>query len=174
MTHPPLTPSLCSLHSRAHRYPAKEGQSGYDHMQQIRSHLANCGVTSGNVVKDGGEAQLEMQNTPAGALSGGQRSRVALAAVSFKQPHLLVLDEPTNNLDLESVSALAESVRDFEGAVVCVSHDQHFVNTIANEAWVVGGPRKKVVRVESFDHYRKVQLTKLNKTMAEQEAAKQR
>ena len=144
-------------------------KSAYEHLQRIRSHLASCGVTSGSKSTDGGEAVLEMQNTPAGALSGGQRSRVAMAAVSFKEPHLLVLDEPTNNLDLESIAALADSVQKFEGAVVCVSHDQYFVNRIANEAWVVGGPKKRVVRVESFEAYRAVQLKKLNKAMAEQE-----
>jgi ABC-type protease/lipase transport system fused ATPase/permease subunit len=48
------------------------------------------------------------------ALSGGQRSRVALAAVSFARPHLLVLDEPTNNLDLEAVAALADAVDAFQ------------------------------------------------------------
>jgi ATP-binding cassette subfamily F protein 3 len=151
-------------------FAAPSGVSAYEHLQRIRSHLANCGVTSGAKVGEGQEAVLEMQNTPAGALSGGQRSRVAMAAVSFKEPHLLVLDEPTNNLDLESVAALADSVSKFEGAVVCVSHDQYFVNRIANEAWVVGGPKKKVVRVESFEAYRADQLRKLNIKMAEAEA----
>ena len=47
-----------------------------------------------------------------------------MAAVSFVRPHLMVMDEPTNNLDLESVAALAECVQRFEGAVVVVSHDQ--------------------------------------------------
>ena len=56
------------------------------------------------------------QATPSGALSGGQRSRVALAAVSYARPHLLVLDEPTNNLDLEAVAALADAVEAFQGA----------------------------------------------------------
>mmetsp|Transcript_21509 Transcript_21509/g.44843 ORF Transcript_21509/g.44843 Transcript_21509/m.44843 type:complete len:720 (+) Transcript_21509:81-2240(+) len=119
-------------------FKAKEGVSGYDHLQGLRSHLAKCGVTSGGDSKRDGDLVLEMQNTPAGALSGGQRSRVAMAAVSYREPHLLVLDEPTNNLDLESVAALAESVKAFKGAVICVSHDQHFVEQISNEAWVVG------------------------------------
>mmetsp|Transcript_67210 Transcript_67210/g.115405 ORF Transcript_67210/g.115405 Transcript_67210/m.115405 type:complete len:114 (+) Transcript_67210:3-344(+) len=105
---------------------------------------------------------MDLQTVPAAALSGGQRSRVALAAVSFQEPHLLVLDEPTNNLDLESVAALAEAVKQFKGAVVCVSHDQFFVNAIATEAWVVGGPGKVVKRVESFGAYRAAQLKKLN------------
>lgn len=73
--------------------------------------------------------------------------------------NLLVLDEPTNNLDLESVAALAECVKKFEGAVVLVSHDQFFVSEVANEVWVVGAG--KVRKAESFEKYRAQQLRKL-------------
>jgi ATPase subunit of ABC transporter with duplicated ATPase domains len=62
-------------------------------------------------------------------------------------------------LDLESVSALAEAVKAFKGAVVVVSHDQFFVNEVANEVWVVGDG--KVKQVPSFDAYRKKQLQQL-------------
>jgi ATP-binding cassette subfamily F protein 3 len=92
-------------------YKAPDGVSAFAHLQRLRSHLASCGVSgggggsaSGPVEGGVGEAtSLNLQTTPCAALSGGQRSRVALAAVSFSEPHLLVLDEPTNNLDLESV-----------------------------------------------------------------------
>ena len=94
-------------------------------------------------------------------LSGGQRARVALAAVSYAQPHVLILDEPTNNLDLESVAALADAVESFKGGVILVSHDQYFVTEVANEAWVVAGNRVK--QVESFAKYRAAQLKKLKK-----------
>jgi ATP-binding cassette subfamily F protein 3 len=159
--------SLSPLQYMMQLYKAPEGTSAFDHLQSLRSHLAGCGVTGGSgstapVQGAVGEApSLNLQTTPCAALSGGQRSRVALAAVSFREPHLLVLDEPTNNLDLESVAALAESVRNFQGAVVCVSHDQFFVNAIATEAWVVGGASKQVRRVESFAAYRAVQLKRL-------------
>lgn len=63
--------------------------------------------------------------------------------------------------DLESVAALAESVRSFKGAVICVSHDQFFVQTVANEAWVVNDG--KVKQVESFEAYRSKQLKLLGK-----------
>ena len=59
------------------------------HLLTLRTHLDRSGVPT------------TKQTVPAHALSGGQRSRVALAAVSYVQPHLLILDEPTNNLDLE-------------------------------------------------------------------------
>ena len=91
--------------------------------------------------------------------TGGQRSRVALAAVSYVEPHVLVLDEPTNNLDLESVAALADCVERFEGGVILVSHDQYFVGRVAREVWVVG--RGAVKKAESFDKYRAQQLKKL-------------
>ena len=69
-------------------------------------HLASCGVTGG---------QPDLQNLPFSALSERQRSRVALDAVSYHKPHILFLDEPTNNLDLESVAALASSIKTFKG-----------------------------------------------------------
>ena len=131
-------------------------------MQTLRGHLASCGVTSGSSnTANGASKVFDLQNTPSSALSGGQRSRVALAAVSFARPHVLILDEPTNNLDLEAVAALAKCVQAFEGAVICVSHDQFFVQEVANEAWVVSGGA--VTRVESFQAYRAAQLKVLSK-----------
>ena len=126
------------------RFP---GDGSYNNEMALRSHLAGCGVTS------------EMMSLPASALSGGQRSRVSLAAVSYTQPHVLVLDEPTNNLDLESVVALADCIEKFAGGVVLVSHDQYFVSRVAKEVWVVekGGVKK----AESFDKYRAAQLAQL-------------
>lgn len=129
------------------------GDGSYAHELKIRSHLASCGVSGG---------EPDLQNVPSAALSGGQRSRVALAAVSYSKPHVLVLDEPTNNLDLESVAALAASVKAFKGAVIVVSHDQYFVTQVANEAWVVD--RGTVKRVASFEAYRTKQLKLLNKS----------
>ena len=147
--------TMTPLQFLAHQYP---GDGSYEHKQILRGHLSSCGVTSGS----GANKQIpDLQNTPASALSGGQRSRVALASVSFAKPHVLVLDEPTNNLDLESVAALAESVQQFKGAVICVSHDQFFVQAVANEAWVVNGG--KVRKVESFEAYRNKQLKVLEK-----------
>lgn len=151
--------SLTPLEFLRSQFP---GDGSYEHMQKLRSHLSSCGVTSGSSNNASGASKVfDLQNTPAKGLSGGQRSRVALAAVSFAQPHVLVLDEPTNNLDLESVAALAECVKNFEGAVICVSHDQYFVTAVANEAWVVSGGIVK--QVESFDSYRAAQYKVLSK-----------
>mmetsp|Transcript_30482 Transcript_30482/g.73134 ORF Transcript_30482/g.73134 Transcript_30482/m.73134 type:complete len:749 (-) Transcript_30482:30-2276(-) len=136
------------------------GDGSYEHLQKLRGHLSSCGVTSGSsIAAAGGTKTKDLQNTPASALSGGQRSRVALAAVSYARPHVIIMDEPTNNLDLESVAALADCVKQFEGAVICVSHDQFFVQSVANEAWVVNDG--KVKQVESFEAYRNAQFKKL-------------
>ena len=141
--------TLTPLQFLARQFP---GDGSREHDHKLRSHLAGCGV-------QGGAKETDLQSVPISALSGGQRSRVAMAAVSFARPHLLVLDEPTNNLDLESIAALAECVQKFEGGVILVSHDQFFVSAVATEAWVVNGG--KVRQVESFDAYRKKQLKKL-------------
>ena len=84
----------------SHAFDIHTDISAYDYALKLRSHLASCGVPGGS--KDG--TVPDLQNLPIAAMSGGQRARVALAAVSYKRPHILVLDEPTNNLDLESVS----------------------------------------------------------------------
>jgi len=125
------------------------GDHSNAHELAMRGHLATCGVDT------------VQQQVAAAALSGGQRSRVAMAAVSFERPHLLVMDEPTNNLDLGSIEALAESVKQFEGGVVLVSHDQFFVSQVANEVWNVGGGTVK--KLESFDAYRAKILKKISK-----------
>mmetsp|Transcript_133004 Transcript_133004/g.331866 ORF Transcript_133004/g.331866 Transcript_133004/m.331866 type:complete len:785 (+) Transcript_133004:53-2407(+) len=106
----------------------------------LRSHLEQCGI----------EARLF--DISGAALSGGQRSRLAMAIVSFERPHILIMDEPTNNLDLASIDALAEAVGRFDGGVVLVSHDQHFVRRVAREVWVVEGGAVKPCRC-GFEEY---------------------
>merc|ERR1711964_95516 len=79
-------------------------------------------------------------------LSGGQKSRVALSICTYKQPHLLYLDEPTNHLDMETIDALVDCVKKFEGAVVMVSHDQYFLSQLATEFWSVADGKVSVYR----------------------------
>jgi elongation factor 3 len=71
------------------------------------------------------------------ALSGGQKVKVVLAAAMWSQPHILILDEPTNYLDRESLGALANAIADFEGGVVIISHNNEFVSTLCPEEWVM-------------------------------------
>ncbi|MCX5045535.1 ABC-F family ATP-binding cassette domain-containing protein [Aldersonia sp. NBC_00410] len=98
-----------------------------------------------NVLSGIGISGLGM-DTPIDDLSGGERRRVALAAALVQDLDLLVLDEPTNHLDVEGVQWLAEHLLARRSALVVVTHDRWFLDTIATSTWeVVGG------RVESYE-----------------------
>ena len=66
-------------------------------------------------------------------LSGGEKSRLALAKLLLDPPDVLLLDEPTTHLDLASVQALVNALKDFEGAICCISHDIYFMNEVATQ-----------------------------------------
>eukprot|EP00201_Polytomella_parva_P021393 CAMPEP_0175048820 /NCGR_PEP_ID=MMETSP0052_2-20121109/6407_1 /TAXON_ID=51329 ORGANISM="Polytomella parva, Strain SAG 63-3" /NCGR_SAMPLE_ID=MMETSP0052_2 /ASSEMBLY_ACC=CAM_ASM_000194 /LENGTH=1151 /DNA_ID=CAMNT_0016312937 /DNA_START=110 /DNA_END=3568 /DNA_ORIENTATION=+ len=68
-------------------------------------------------------------------LSGGQKVKLVLAAAMWHCPHLLILDEPTNYLDRDSLGALATAIKEFEGGVVMISHHNEFVGALSNEIW---------------------------------------
>jgi len=70
----------------------------------------------------------ELTETPVGSLSGGERSRLLLAREFAREANLLVLDEPTNDLDLETLDLLQEVIADYEGTVLIVSHDRDFLD----------------------------------------------
>jgi ATPase subunit of ABC transporter with duplicated ATPase domains len=70
-------------------------------------------------------------------LSGGLKSRVVLAAAVWSSPHLVCLDEPTNFLDKNTLNALVEALTNFKGAVVVISHNQEFVDKVAQECWLL-------------------------------------
>lgn len=79
-------------------------------------------------------------------LSGGQKSRVAFACLALTNPHILVLDEPSNHLDIEAMDALSDALRNFQGGVLMVSHDVTMLQTVCTSLWVCDGGT-----VEKFD-----------------------
>merc|ERR1711898_65722 len=81
----------------------------------VESHLKNVGL----------DAEFATHHRIS-ALSGGQKVKVVLGAAMWMQPHLVILDEPTNYLDRESLGALADAIREFEGGVVIISHNNDF------------------------------------------------
>lgn len=98
-------------------------------------------------------------------LSGGQKARVALADLTCRQPDVLILDEPTNNLDIESIDALAEAINDFTGGVVIVSHDERLIRETDCQLWIVED--KSINEMDGdFDDYRKELLEQLGETVA--------
>ncbi|CAL0323066.1 unnamed protein product [Lupinus luteus] len=97
--------------------------------QKLRAHLGSFGVT-GN---------LALQ--PMYTLSGGQKSRVAFAKITFKKPHILLLDEPSNHLDLDAVEALIQGLVLYQGGILMVSHDEHLISGSVEELWAVSDGR---------------------------------
>tara|TARA_B100001250_G_scaffold413621_1_gene448364 strand:- start:559 stop:3645 length:3087 start_codon:yes stop_codon:yes gene_type:complete len=71
------------------------------------------------------------------ALSGGQKVKVVLAASLWNQPHIIILDEPTNYLDRESLGALATAIEEYEGGVVMITHNNDFCSKLCPETWVL-------------------------------------
>ncbi|CAH0018473.1 hypothetical protein V2G26_009108 [Clonostachys chloroleuca] len=72
-------------------------------------------------------------------LSGGQKSRVAFACIALTNPHILVLDEPSNHLDIEAMDALAEALNAYQGGVLMVSHDVTMLQSVCTSLWVCDG-----------------------------------
>ncbi len=81
---------------------------------------------------------------PMGLLSGGEQSRVRLASLILEQPDLLILDEPTNHLDIASREALEQTLQDFPGTIIVVSHDRYFLDQIAS--------RMLIFRVDGYEN----------------------
>lgn len=92
----------------AAKYPGKSDE-------EYRRHLGAFGIT--------GMTGLQKM----GLLSGGQKSRVAFACIGLQNPHILVLDEPSNHLDIEAMDALSTALREFQGGVLMVSHGKFFI-----------------------------------------------
>ncbi|GJN77046.1 hypothetical protein PLIIFM63780_000534 [Purpureocillium lilacinum] len=76
-----------------------------------------------------------------GSLSGGQKVKVVIAGAMWNNPHLLVLDEPTNFLDRDSLGGLAVAIREFKGGVILISHNEEFVGALCSEQWHVADGR---------------------------------
>ena len=81
----------------------------------------------------------ERARTPVKALSGGERNRVMLAKLFLKPCNLLVMDEPTNDLDIETLELLEERLIDFDGTLLLVSHDRAFIDNVVTQLWVFDG-----------------------------------
>ncbi|MCC3701154.1 ABC transporter ATP-binding protein [Rouxiella badensis] len=77
--------------------------------------------------------------TPVKALSGGERNRLLLAKLFLRPSNLLILDEPTNDLDVETLELLEELIDSYQGTVMLVSHDREFVDNSATECWIYEG-----------------------------------
>jgi len=135
-------------------------KSAYDHIVELmpdateaqrRARLASFGLG------------FEKSETKAGDLSGGEKARLLFSLIGFHNPHLLVLDEPTNNLDIDSRAELMRSLNAYSGAVLLISHDRSLLEMVVDRLWLVD--KGTVSTYEgSLDDYRALQLEKERKT----------
>ncbi|KAJ3177907.1 hypothetical protein HDU87_004189 [Geranomyces variabilis] len=132
------------------REASREGQ-GYRELSPsvIRKHIEDIGL-------DGDIAD----NNAMRGLSGGQKVKVVIAAAMWNNPHMLVLDEPTNFLDRDSLGGLACAIRDWGGAVVMISHNEEFVGALCPEVWNVEAGRmtkkgKGEINEDAFEDHAK-------------------
>ncbi|XP_016339722.1 ATP-binding cassette sub-family F member 1-like isoform X2 [Sinocyclocheilus anshuiensis] len=97
-------------------------------------------------------------------LSGGQKARVVFAELACRQPDVLILDEPTNNLDIESIDALSEAINEYKGAVIIVSHDARLITETQCQLWVVED--QSISQIDGdFDDYKREVLEALGETL---------
>merc|ERR1712176_46841 len=94
--------------------------------KNVEAHLNGCGLAP----EFGTHYRMS-------ALSGGQKVKVVIAAAMWMQPHIVILDEPTNYLDRESLGGLAHAIETFDGGVIIISHNNEFVSTLCPETWVM-------------------------------------
>jgi ATP-binding cassette subfamily F protein 3 len=94
---------------------------------QRRSRLAQFGMIAAKV------------DTTVANLSGGERARLLLNLGAMQKPHLLILDEPTNHLDIDSRRALTESLNDYSGAVILITHDRSLMEMVVDRLWLAAG-----------------------------------
>jgi ATP-binding cassette subfamily F protein 3 len=99
---------------------------GYDYEQRVRQVLQGLGFDK------------QARNMEMGHLSGGQKTRALLARLLLLKPDLLILDEPTNHLDVEAIEWLEGMLKGWDGAILVVSHDRFFLDTVINTVWEMG------------------------------------
>ncbi len=111
--------------------------------------------------------------SPVKVLSGGEKNRLLLARLFAKSSNVLVMDEPTNDLDLETLDLLEDLITSYEGTVIVISHDRDFIDKIATETWVFDGQGN----IESIiggwsdvlDYYKRIGKDESNKAVANKE-----
>src|SRR5690606_2171033 len=102
--------------------------------QELRNYLGGFGFSGDTVT------------SKIAPMSGGEKARLALSLIVWQKPNLLLLDEPSNHLDVDTREALATALAEFAGSVLLVSHDRHLLRTTVDSFWIVADGR-----VQEFD-----------------------
>jgi len=108
---------------------------------EIRKYIGRFGFTGDDVFKNVSD------------LSGGEKTRLALSKVILQAPNVLIMDEPTNNLDIWTIESLEKVLKEFKGAIILVSHDRDFVENICDKYVLI--ENQKLKKIGSLDYYLK-------------------
>jgi ATP-binding cassette subfamily F protein uup len=117
----------------------------------------------------------ELQWTPIGKLSGGEKRRLHLLRVLMEAPNVLLLDEPTNDLDIDTLTVLEDYIEEFPGAVIVVSHDRYLLDKVVEKLFVFEGNGKIVGYTGNYEYFREVsKAEKKNKELEQKPEKKER
>merc|ERR1712013_689855 len=100
----------------------------------VEKHLMDFGVDAESA-----------SHTQINQLSGGMKVKVVLAGAMWQNPHVLILDEPTNYLDRDGLGALVLAIKDYKGGVLIISHNKEFCDSVATEKWIM---QRGTLRIE--------------------------
>jgi len=137
-----------------------------DDAEAARANLMARPVTSGVIQKhfeDFGLPSEFSTHSRIRGLSGGQKVKVVLGAAMWQNPHIIVMDEPTNYLDRDSLGALAAAIKEFGGGVVLISHSREFTSAICEEVWNVEAGKLSISGETAVDN----DTTKIEQKMEE-------
>ena len=120
----------------------------------------------------------EMLNNKVEKLSGGEKRRLYLLTILMQQPNLLILDEPTNDLDIVTLNILEEYLKEFGGSLIIVSHDRHFLDKLVDHLFIFCGEGVVKDFVGSYSEYREYikeyEAQQRSQARAEEKAAKEK
>merc|ERR1712007_408352 len=119
-----------------------------DERQAAMAGLMTKQLTQPSVEKHLGDFGVDPESashTQISQLSGGMKVKIVLAASMWQNPHILILDEPTNYLDRDGLGALVLAIKDYEGGVLIISHNKEFCEGVATEKWIMN---KGLLRIE--------------------------
>merc|ERR1712157_32139 len=113
-----------------------------DERQAAMAGLMTKQLTQPSVEKHLGDFGVDPESashTQINQLSGGMKVKIVLAASMWQNPHILILDEPTNYLDRDGLGALVLAIKDYKGGVLIISHNKEFCDGVATEKWIMKG-----------------------------------
>ena len=124
-----------------------------DEKEAASAGLMTKTLTTSSIEKHFCDFSIEPEqatHTQIGALSGGQKVKVVLAASLWQNPHLIILDEPTNYLDRDGLGALTKAIEEYQGGVIIISHNREFANAVSQEKWIMekGNLRREGASIE--------------------------